>query len=131
MIAKDLADQYVSVFRAGKTRNLDEMARWYNRAREYLQNVEVTNEQAWRIELAYRVGRGERELMQLCGGFARALKIRNGMCEVDEQREAAQKAHQLEADGLRNFVAVVADEYGVHPKTVGRWMKRYPPITRT
>jgi len=52
------------------------------------------------------------------------------MCDLGEQREAAQKAHQLKAEGVRNFVSIVAKQYKVDPVTVRRWMKRNPP-TRT
>lgn len=134
--AKKLLEQYPLLFH-GKTVDLDDMAGWYNRAREFLQRIEVTDEVGELIDLAYMVGRGERELIQLCGGFARAMKIRAGRVSNDlgdttstERQEASRKAHQLKADGARDFVARIADEYDVDPRTVRKWMKRYPPATR-
>lgn len=138
--AKELLEQYSPLFHA-KTVDLNDMAGWYNRAREFLQRVDASDEVGELIDLAYMVGRGERELIQRCGEFARALKIRDrirvgrirndlGDATPEVQAEAARKAYQFKADGIRNFVTRVAKEYDKTPRTISNWMKRYPPATR-
>ena len=58
----------VILFQNGKTRDLGEMGRWWDQTREFLQTVEMTDEQADLINLAFMLGRGAGELRDLLHG---------------------------------------------------------------
>lgn len=129
MNTQELIDRYRNAFH-GDEKCLDDMAKWYLEAKQFLRDADLSHQQSALIDLAYLVGRGEREFFTLLGHFNRCVAIRNGRKSKGNQDNppevkaaAVAMAKKLRQQGVRNFLKVTADEYDVTPKTIDRWMK--------
>lgn len=104
------------------------MLRWWHDAQRVLNDGGEPTED--RIKLAYWLGRIEGCILPQVARVSKAKRIAAGRREADlgdadrsRMQEGADRARQLQQDGVRGYVSQAAREYDVDRKTMGRWLK--------